>query len=186
MGDTLFLGSSLIAGVGVRRMRTLHYRPSTQYHVHSAHRGIVGQCTQSPQTEAGLRTVRLNGKSASGGEARREPSDVSKFVESKSERRSRRFWRVICLGLGEAGMYFVDAALSPMKYLGRRNRWQEVLEQEMPWALPQGTPWPDSNRLHHPLPRTHGVPGGRAGEGEGSQSPWWLRCVMATAVKWFG
>ena len=85
------MGDSLFAEVGVRRIRTLHYPAGTQYHVHSAHRTIAGQCIQSPQMEAGLRALRLDRKSAAGGQARREPSDVSQSVESKSEKRSRGF-----------------------------------------------------------------------------------------------
>jgi hypothetical protein len=84
------VGESLFGGVGVRRIRTQYYPERTQYHVHSAHRTIAGKCIQSPQMEAGLRTLRLDRKSASGGQARRDPADISKSVESKSERRSRR------------------------------------------------------------------------------------------------
>jgi hypothetical protein len=41
-------------------------------------------------------------------------------------------------------LLFADSALSAVKYLDLRNRWQDLFEQEMPWVDPQGTPCRDS------------------------------------------
>ena len=144
IGDILFVGNSLLAGVGVRRIRTLHSRPGTQYHVHSAHRTIVGQCTQSPQMEAGLRALRLDRKSASGGQARRDPADISRSGEPKSDRGPRRFWTVRCPGFDERWLPVAVSGPSAVKYLDLLNRWQELFEQDMPWMFRQGSPCPDS------------------------------------------